>query len=241
MKLARFTGVMLLVTTLAVFVTFNFSDPGIDSADDKEAFARQVADAAARMPGIGAAHVVQVALAALAALVGVGLYQLVRRRAPGPGLAGLLMLVLWGSFAAVQGMVAAAMVTAAQGYVEGGLAEAGSDQALALIHALGRVHFGTFLTSEAALGIAVAVFSYALAWPAGLLPRWLGWLGLVAGGLHGLVPLALLQELFFLPWFLGTVLTVVWLLITGSWLVIRASTVDVPASSTPTGSHLPTG
>jgi hypothetical protein len=52
-------------------------------------------------------------------------------------------------------------------------------------------------------------------------PRWLGWLGLVAGGLLLLTPLAVTAEILFLPFFGGTILTIVWLLAVGLWLALR--------------------
>jgi hypothetical protein len=92
---------------------------------------------------------------------------------------------------------------------------------LELIRVLGVLHFGYFLTAFAALGLGAAAFAYALAWPAGVAPRWLGWLGLVAGGLLVLTPLAVTAEILFLPFFLGSILTIVWLLAAGLWLVLR--------------------
>lgn len=232
MTTARLTGVALLATTLGLFVAFSYSDPGVESRHDRAAFIQEVTDAAGRMPAIGAAHVVQGLLAVMAIAAGVGLYLLVRRRAPGLGLAGLLTLLLWGTFSALQAMVGAAMVTTAQSYVDGGLAEAGNDQTLLLIDALGRIHFGTFVATGTLLGLAVLSFARGLSWPAGLAPRWLGWLGLLAGGLSALLPLALWQELFFLPWFLGTVLTAVWLLVTGFRLAITRAPGSTAAQAT---------
>ncbi len=51
-------------------------------------------------------------------------------------------------------------------------------------------------------------------------PRWLGWLGLVAAALVLLTPLAVTAELLFLPFFVGAILTLVWLLAVGLWLAI---------------------
>lgn len=228
MKLIRFTGAALLVTTLALFVAFWYSDPGVESRNDREAFIQEVTGTVDKMPTIAVAQTVQGLLALLAVVAGVGLYLLLRRRAPGLGLAGLIILVLWGAFSAVQAMVGAAMVAAAQMYVDGGLAEPGSDQTLTLIYTLGRVHFGTFIASGTLLGLAVLLFAVGLSWPAGLAPRWLGWLGLVAGGLSALLVLALVQDMFFLPWFLGNIFTAVWLIVTGiRFTLIRPSRVEL--------------
>lgn len=228
MKLIRFTGATLLVTPLALFVAFWYSDPGVESRDDRAAFIEEVTGAADKVPTIGVAQAVQGLLALLAVAAGVGLYLLLRRRAPGLGLAGLLVLVLWGAFSAVQAMVGAAMVRAAEVYVDGGPVEPGSDQSLTLIDALGTVHFGTFIASGTLLGLAVLLFAVGLSWPTGLAPRWLGWLGLVAGGLSALLLLAWAQEVFFLAWFLGNILAVVWLVATGvRFVLIRPSRVDL--------------
>jgi len=228
MRLARYTGVALLVTLAGLFVSFFASDPAVESHDDKQAFIREVTDAAARTPGIGVAQAVQVSLAVLAVLAGVGLYRLVRERAPGLGLAGLLVLVLWGVFEAVQGMVGAAMVTAAGQYVAGGLAEPGSDQTLVLIETLSTLHFGTWLGAWSLLGLAVAGYGYALAWRARLLPRWLGGTAAVAGGLLALTPLALVGEALFIVWFLASIVVFLCLAITGIWLLARRPRVAEP-------------
>jgi Domain of unknown function (DUF4386) len=91
---------------------------------------------------------------------------------------------------------------------------------LELIRVLGELHFGYFLTALAALGLGAACFAYALAWPAGVAPRWLGWLGLLAGGLLLLTPVAVTADVLFLPFFFGAILTLVWLLATGLWLAL---------------------
>ena len=52
-------------------------------------------------------------------------------------------------------------------------------------------------------------------------PRWLGWVGLTAGGLLVLTPLAVTADVLFLPFFLGTILALVWLLAAGLWLTLR--------------------
>ncbi len=65
-------------------------------------------------------------------------------------------------------------------------------------------------------------YAYGLAWsPAGVAPRWLGWLGLVAGALLVLTPLAVTAEVLFFPFFIGTILTLAWLLAAGLWLALR--------------------
>jgi hypothetical protein len=50
---------------------------------------------------------------------------------------------------------------------------------------------------------------------------WLGWLGLVAGVLLLLTPLAVTVEVLFLPFFFGAILTIAWLLAAGLWLALR--------------------
>ncbi len=80
---------------------------------------------------------------------------------------------------------------------------------------------GNFLTGFAALGLGAGVFAYPLAWSTGLAPRWLGWLGLAAGALLLLTPLAVTAEVLFLPFFFGAILMLVWLLAAGLWLAAR--------------------
>ena len=115
------------------------------------------------------------------------------------------------------------MVRAADDYVGGGLVGlgTGSDHVLELIRVLAVLHFGQFLTAFATLGMGFAAFAYALAWTTRAAPRWLGWLGLLAGGLLLLTPLAVTADVLFLPFFVGTILTIVWLIAAGLWLALR--------------------
>jgi hypothetical protein len=97
----------------------------------------------------------------------------------------------------------------------------GSEDVLELIRVLAVVHFANFLTAFAALGLGAGAFAYGLAWTAGAAPRWLGRLGLIAAGLLVLTPLAVTAEFLSLPFFFGTILTLVWLLAAGLWLALR--------------------
>ncbi len=92
---------------------------------------------------------------------GLGLYLVLRERAGGAALAGLLLFVLSGVFHAGTGIVGAGMVRAADDYAGGGLAGigSGSEEVLELIRVLAVVHFANFLTGFAALGIAAGVFA----------------------------------------------------------------------------------
>ena len=222
-RLRRLTGVALLLTALAVVLGALLGDPLIESHDDREKFVEQVGNAADRIPVIYAFQVVEVVGGFLSIAAGLGLYLMLRERARGMSLAGLLLFVVSSGFEAGRAFVGAAMVRAADDYGGGGLAGIGrgSEDVLELIRVLAVVHFASFLTAFAALGIGAAAFAYALAWPAGVAPRWLGWLGLVAGALLLLTPLAVAAELLFLPFFLGAILALVWLLAAGVWLVLR--------------------
>jgi uncharacterized protein DUF4386 len=222
-RLQRLTGVALVLTAAAAVLGSSFGDPLIESHDDREKFIEQVENAADRIPVIYAFQIVEVARGFLAVAAGVGLYLLLRERARGVGLAGLLLFVLSGVFAAGQAFVGAGMVRAADDYVGGGLAGigSGSEDVLELIRVLAVLHFGNFLTAFAALGIGAAAFGFGLAWSAGIAPRWLGWLGLLAGGLLVLTPLAVTVDVLFFPFFFGAILTIVWLLAAGLWLALR--------------------
>ncbi|MBB1258428.1 hypothetical protein [Streptomyces alkaliterrae] len=64
---------------------------------DREKFIDEVARVVDRAPWIGVALWLQAAMAGLAVVVGVGLYLLIRRRAPGLALGGMVVLLLWDS------------------------------------------------------------------------------------------------------------------------------------------------
>lgn len=222
-RLQRLTGVALVLTALAVVLGALLGDPLIESHDDRDKFLEQVEKAADRIPVIYAFQVVEVAGGFLAIAAGLGLYLLLRERVRGIALVGLLLLVVSCVFAAGRAFVGAGMVRAADDYVGGGLAGIGrgSEDVLELIRVLAVLHFANFLTAFATLGMGAAAFAYGLAWSTGIAPRWLGWLGLVAGALLVLTPLAVTADVLFLPFFFGAILTIVWLLATGLWLALR--------------------
>jgi hypothetical protein len=230
-RLQRLTGVALLLTGLAVALGAVLGDPTIENHDDREKFVEQVEAAADRIPVIYAFQVVEVVGGFLAATAGLGVYLMLRERARGAGLAGLLLFVVSGVFAAGRAFVGAGMVRAADDYVGGGLAGigSGSEDVLELIRVLAALHFGNFLTAFAALGIGAAAFAFGLAWSTAVVPRWLGWLGVLAGGLLVLTPLAVTVDVLFFPFFFGAVLTIVWLLASGLWLALRSPGVRTAA------------
>jgi hypothetical protein len=135
------------------------------------------------------------------------------------------------------------MIRAADDYVGGGVvAVSGSDNVLELIRVLAVLHFANFLAAFAALGIGVGAFAYQLAWSAGLAPRGLGWLGLIAGGLLLLTPLAVTADVLFLPFFFGAILTLVWLLVAGLVFALRpVRPGDAASTHGSIGSALPFG
>lgn len=232
-RLQRLTGVTLLLTALAVVLGALLGDPTIESHDDREKFVEQVENAADRIPVIYAFQVVEVASGFLTIAAGLGLYLLLRERARLPALAGLLLFVVSCVFEAGRAFVGAAMVRAADDYTGDGLAGigSGSEDVLELIRVLAVVHFGYFLTAFAALGIGAAAFAYGLAWSTGFAPRWLGWLGLVAGGLLVFTPLAVTVDVLFFPFFFGTILSLVWLFAAGIWLTLRPRAPGPPRAS----------
>jgi hypothetical protein len=90
MRAERITGV-LLVLTAAATVLGNIGDPYVESHDDRTKFVEQVTDAADRIPLIYVFQAADVVRVFMAVGAGVGLYLLLRQRARGVGLAGLLM------------------------------------------------------------------------------------------------------------------------------------------------------
>jgi hypothetical protein len=223
LRLERLTGITLVLTSVAVVLGALLGDPLVESRDDREKFVEQVGNAADRIPVIYAFQVVEVVSGFLSIAAGLGLYLMLRERARGMALAGLLLFVVSCVFEAGRAFVGAGMVRAADDYGGGGLAGigSGSEDVLELIRVLAVLHFGYFLTAFAALGLGAGAFAYGLAWSTRVAPRWLGWLGLLAGGLLVLTPLAVTADVLFLPFFFGTILTIVWLLVTGFWLALR--------------------
>jgi succinate dehydrogenase/fumarate reductase cytochrome b subunit len=222
-RLQRITGVALVATALSVVLGAVLGDPTIESHDDREKFVEQVENAADRIPVIYVFQGVEVVSGFLTLAAGLGLYLVLRERARVAALSGLLLFVVSCMFEAGRAFVGAGMIRAADDYLGGGLAGIGtrSTDVLELIRVLAVLHFGYFLSAFAALGLGAAAFAYGLAWPTGILPRWLGWLGLVAGTLLLLTPLAVTIDILFLPFFVGAILTVVWLLDAGLTLSLR--------------------
>jgi hypothetical protein len=221
--LQRPTGLALLLTALAVLLGALLGDPTIESQDDLEKFVEEVESAADRIPVVYVGQAVEVASAFLTLAAGVGLYVLLRERARVAALAGLLLFVVSGVCEIGRAFVGAAMIRAADDYSGNGLPGigTGSEGVLELIHVLAIVHFGYFLTAFAALGLGGASYAYGLAWSTDTVRRWLGWLGLVAGGLLLLTPLAVTTDILFLPFFFGAILTLAWLFAAGLSLLLR--------------------
>jgi Domain of unknown function (DUF4386) len=219
----RPTGMALILTGVTAALGATLGDPAIESHDDRERFIEQVADAADRIPAAYTFQIMDVGRGLLALAAAVGLYLLLRERPRGETLLGLALLAVSGVLAAITAIVGAAMVRAADDYTGGGLAGigTGSNDTLELIRVLAVVHFGSFLTGFAALGIGGAAFAYGLARNR-MISQWLGRLGLFAGALLLLTPLALAADVLFLPFFVGTILTLVWLLAAGLSLALRS-------------------
>jgi uncharacterized protein DUF4386 len=216
-KVRRVTGLLLLLTALTMMLAVVLSDPAIEEHHVGKLFIQQVERAADRVPAIYVFQVVDVVRGFLTAAVGVGLYLMLRGgRTPSLGLAGLVMFAMSGVFAAGTAFVGAGTTNAAQLYVGGHLEGigAGSTDLLAMIQVFTVLHFGFFLTAFAALGIGIAVFSRSLAWSQAV-PRWLAWLGLTSGTLLCSSWLTFINELLFIPFFIGGVLSLVWLITIG--------------------------
>jgi hypothetical protein len=223
LQTTRLTGMALILTGVTAALGATLGDPAIESHDDRERFVEQVGDAADRIPTAYVFQILDVGRGLLALAAAVGLYLLVRERPRGATLLGLALFAVSGVLAALTAFVGAAMVRAAHDYTGGGLAGigTGSNDTLELIRVLAVVHFGGFLTGFAALGIGGAAFAYGLARNR-IISRWLGRLGLFAGALLLLTPLAVTVDILFLPFFVGTILTLVWILATGFSLALRS-------------------
>ncbi|MBB1244263.1 hypothetical protein GL263_11930 [Streptomyces durbertensis] len=230
---ARFTGGVLLLTTVVFFIALIGADPGIEEHDNRERFIDEVAKVADRVPWIGIALGLQAAMAGLAVAVGVGLYLLARRRAPGLALGGMIMLLLWGLFSALQAMFGGGMVIAAQDYLEPRLIEAESDAVLELLNVMSVPHVISFLATWIALALAVGAFSLAYFRIAPLGGRWFGWVGVVAAVAVLLFPVGFaLEPLFGVP-FVGALVLLLWLVGFGIWLIVRAERVAADALALP--------
>jgi hypothetical protein len=221
----RLTGVALILTAVAVVIGALLGDPTIESHDAREKFVEQVENAADRIPIIYAGQVIEVISGFLTLAAGVALYLLLRERTRFAALAGLLLFVVSCVLETGRAFVGAGMIRAADDYTGGGLVGIGSGSAdvLELIRVLAVLHFGYFLSAFAALGLGAAAFSYGLAWSTRITRRWLGWLGLVAGALLMLTPLAVTADILFLPFFLAAILTLIWLFAAGLSLALQPS------------------
>jgi hypothetical protein len=220
----RAAGIALILAAVGYVLGIVVGDPAVEEYETRETLASKVEDVADRIPAIYAFQIVAVAGSFFAVAGGLGLYLMLRERARGPALAGLLLFLVSAVFNAGTAMVGAGMTLAADDFAGGGIEGVGSgaDSTLQLIRSLGAIHFASFLTAFAALGLGAASFAHSLVWQAGVAPRWLGWLGLVAGALMLFTPFAIATVVFFLPFLLGTILTIVWLLSAGIWLALRA-------------------
>jgi hypothetical protein len=215
-KLRRVTGILLLFAALTTTLAAVLSDPAIEEHHVGKLFIQQVERAADRAPTIYVFQVVDVVRGFLTAAAGVGLWLILRVQAPGFSLAGLVMFAMSGVFAAGTAFIGAATTNAAQLYVGGHLEGigAGSSDLLAMIQVFTILHFGFFLTAFAALGLGIAAFSRSLAW-SNAAPRWVSRLGLASGALLCTSWLTFINELLFLPFFVGGLLLLVWLITTG--------------------------
>jgi hypothetical protein len=215
-RLRRRTGWLMLLTALSLLLTVSLSDPAIEEHHVRRLFIEQVEKAADRAPGIYVFQVIEVARGFLMAALGVSLFVLLRGAAPALSLTGLVMFAMSGLFAAGAAFVGAGTTTAAQlyrgGHLEG--TGAGSVDLLATIEVLSVLHFGFFLAAFAGLGLGIAAFSRSLQ-SSSERRRWLIGLGLVSGALLCLGSLTFINEFLFIPFFIGGILSIAWLVAMG--------------------------
>jgi uncharacterized protein DUF4386 len=219
---ARLVGVLLLLVGLCFLLGLALSDPQIETHGDRSEFIQQVEDVADRVPAIFAFQVLDVIGGLLAVFAAIGLYGMLRDQARVDAVAGLSLIVIMAVFTAGRSFVGGAMTVAAEDYAGAdleGLAK-GSNELLETINVLSALHFGYFLAAFATLGLGVAAFSYGMR-SVGAAPRWLSSLGLASGILVCLTPLALVSDGLFIPFFLGTLLALVWLIGAGLWFMLR--------------------
>lgn len=143
-RLWRLTGITLVLTAIAAGLGSTLGDPLIESHDDRETFVEQVENAADRVPVIYIFQVVEVGRGFLAVAAGLGLYLVLRERARGTSVGGLLLFVFSGILVTGQALVGAGMARAADDYAGGGLVGIGTGSAdvLELIRILSVLHFG---------------------------------------------------------------------------------------------------
>lgn len=215
-RLRRTTGILLIVTAVAIAVGVTLSDPAIEEHHIGTRFIEQVEKVADRSPAIYAFQIAEVARGLLMAAVGVCVFLMLRRGTPGLGLTAMMTFSISGVFAVGTAVVGAGLTSAAQLYSGGHLSGigAGSADVLAVVQVFTILHFGFFLAMFAALGIAIAVTARSLAWLSAV-PRWQSRLGLTAGVLLCTSWLTTIHELLFLPFFFGGLLALVWLVVTG--------------------------
>jgi hypothetical protein len=223
MDTVRWTGAGLLALALVLLLGTVFGDLGIE-AESAAAMPAEVGAVHERTPWIVVAQAVQVATAPVAVFAGVGLYLPLRRTRPGLGLAGLVLLTIGGLVLALQGLVGMSMVMASTQYATGELVTAQSEYLVGVVLALAAMHWGTWLSGWALLGLAVAALGSGLALGTRVLPRWTGWVALAGGALTLLAPLTLplTMWLFFFVWLLGALVLLVWMVAAGLVLLFRA-------------------
>jgi hypothetical protein len=237
MDTVRWTGAGLLALALILLLGTWFGDPNIE-AESAAAMPAEVAAVHERTPWIVVAQAVQISTVPVAVFAGVGLYLPLRRTRPGLGLAGLLLLTIGGLFLALKGLVGMSMVMASTQYATGDLVTAQSEYLVGVVLALAAMHWGTWFSGWALLGLAVAALGSGLAWGTRVLPRWTGWVALAGGALTLLTPLMVpvAMPLFFFVWLLGALVLLVWMVAAGLVLLIRAPRPE----SSPGGAAAPT-
>jgi hypothetical protein len=159
--------------------------------------------------------------------VAAGLYLIVRDRTRLTSLFAPAALVAAGAFSFVNAGANFAMATLATDFAEGGPGGAGDPEVLQAARAIGAIDTFAFVSVIALTGIGVAAFASAflsrdVTSVAVRPPRWLGWLGLAGGALSVGAWLVLLDEGFFAVSSLGQLLVVVWSLLLGGWLLMKA-------------------
>jgi hypothetical protein len=121
-----------------------------------------------------------------------------------------------------------ALAALAGDLAEGGAGGAGEAEILEISRAVGLLDSFAYASSIALVGLSIATFGAVIlgrsAEPTTIAPpRWFGWLGVAAGLLCAFAWLGLISEDLFGLAFLGQLLVVIWALVVGGWLLLKAS------------------
>ena len=224
----RLVGICLLglaATMVITAITFGAATGESDMSRDE--IAEFLTDAEEEESLFAVAIGSQIVGGALLLAVAAGLHLVLRERSQFAGHFALAALVAASAFSLINAGANFTMATLATDFAEGGAGGAGDPEVLQAARTVGALDTFAYLSVIALTGIGVAAFASTLrartVEPAVITPpRWLGWVGVAGGALSVGAWLVLLDEGFFAVSSLGQLLVLVWSLLFGGWLVMRA-------------------